>query len=337
MQEDLEKLEQSVIHYRRLLSEAEERRAKYKKNIPSEIWQKFYEISEGLEKAESRVNATSDRLVGEVNKIRQEIMRLLQQYNHWREKMRHIEILFLVNIVRPGQHLKQAIRQREQLEQEYQRIHQTIRMEGYCSLTELEEDIRQVLVKDDQIQPENGEEEKDFLKAEIELEMIKDMTVVDIEESISQEDLARDFKRVVLPRVHPDTSNTPEDIFNSVYEVYKKGDRLLMEAYIIEYRGEVQPEASEEPLEKLHKAWGLFQKYQRLASRLRRRVEHLLQDLTKQELEHPEKIEMDMRHQRQEILDRIKKEGEQILVWREKIEGLTRAYKERHPQRGNNG
>lgn len=337
MHEDLEKLEQNVIHYRRLLSEAEETRAKYQKNIPAEIWQKFYEISEVLEKAEARVNAASDRLVGEVNTIRLEIMRLLQQYNHWREKMRQIEGLFLVNIVRPGQHLKQAIRKREQLEQEYQRIHRTIRMEGYGSLTELEEDIHQVLVKDDQIQPENGEEDKDLLKAEIELEMIKDLTVEDIEESISQEDMAREFKRVVLPRVHPDTSDTPEDIFNSVYEVYKKGDRLLMEAYIIEYRGEVQPEASEDPLGKLHKVWGFFQKYQRLASRLRHRVERLLQDLTKQEMEHPEKIEEDMQHQRQEILDRIMSEGKQILHWREKIEGLVQYYAESHLKGGNNG
>ena len=131
---------------------------------------------------------------------------------------------------------------------------------------------------------------------------------------------------MVLPKVHPDTSNTPPEVFKTVYEVYKKRDPLLMEAYIVEYRGEVQPEQESDPLESLEHVLKTRDRTRALAGRLQRKVDRLKQDLTSQEKQDPGSVQENLQQQRQEILARIQSEAEQILVWRDRIEGLVKIY-----------
>lgn len=329
MQDAIQRQIESVIQCRRHLAEVESKRGQYKQNVPAEIWQEFVEVSHRLEQAEEKVRQTCQELAGDVNQIRAEIASTMEQYNHWREQMRQAEDLFLMNIVRPGRRLKQAIRQREYLEREYQRINTGIKREGYANLLELETDIHRVLTHGDtSFKAEAERSDDEFPQDEYLFKSFDDITVDDLVEAISKEELVREFKRVVLPAVHPDTSDTPAEVFNTVHKAYKKGDYLLMEAYIVEYRGEIRSDTIIDPLESLDEVLKIQQRYQRLSARMQRRVGRLKQDLTTQEMEDPGKMQEKMQRQRQEIIVRIQTEAEQILLWRAKIESLMQNYRE---------
>lgn len=329
MQNDIDHLVERIIQYRKQLTAVEYKRGQFQQDVPAEIWSELIEISHRLEQAEEHVRQTCLGLVGEVNQIRSEIISKLEQYNHWRNQLRQTEEHFLLNIVRPGYQLKLAIRQREKLEIEYQRIYERIQREGYASRVELEGDIHRVLTHDDaasEVQEEVPDETLE--QEELLYDVLTKTNVDDVLDSISKDELISEFKRVVMPKIHPDTSETPPEVFITVYEALKREDPLLMDAYIVEYRGEIQPEQEEDVLETLDKTKGFWKRYQRIFVLLERRLDQLKKDLTMQELENPAKILEKLEHQRQEILARIHSEAEQILYWREKIEDLVKEYSE---------
>jgi hypothetical protein len=234
----------------------------------------------------------------------------------------------MVNIVRPGYHLKKAVRQREYLEHEYDRIYKKILRAGYGDLLELEQEIRRVISAGKvEEESQSYEEYEEQIQEENPSLAYPWMDVDDLLDIISKEELIKEFKRIVLPAVHPDTSTTPVDVFITVNEVYKKEDLLLMEAYIIEYRGEITTGEGADPLEDLDKASELLKRYQRVAVWIQRRVARVKEEISTQELDHPEKVHENMQIQRQEIIKRIQHESEQILYWREQIEGLVNVFR----------
>lgn len=327
MQDSIKRLIESVVQYRKHLAEVESRRGQYKKNVPAEIWQQLADVSHRLEQAEENVRRTCREVAASVNQTRADITATLEEFTRWREQMRQVEDLFLANIVRPGHHLKRAIRQREYLQQEYHRILAGIQREGYASQQQLEADVHGVLTDEDMAFDAQAESpDEDLPQDEDIFETFDEVSVDDLVEAFSKEELVKEFKRVVLPKVHPDTSNTPPEVFKTVYEVYKKRDFLLMEAYIAEYQEELQLEQDADPLESLDQVLNTQRSYLRLHARLQRRVDRLKQDLPTQEMQDPVNLQEKMLQQRQEILARIRSEAEQILLWREKIEGLVKVY-----------
>lgn len=333
MQEAYKRQVESVILLRQRLAEVEVRRAQHEKNVPPETWQEFMDVSRQLEQAEEVVNQACREITAEVNHLRLTIQSTLEEYNHWREQMRRVESLFLANIIRPGHHLKTAIRQREYLEGEYQRLYTAIQQEKYADRQELEWDLRQVLARGELDQETISEqEEEQELQQEDPFKRLQEMNVDDLVEVFTREELIREFKRVVLPKVHPDTSNSSPELFKTVYEVYKNGDPLLMEAYIVEYKGELQPEKEGDVLENLEQVLKRREYTLQLCGRLQRRLERLKAELSPEELENAGRIQENMQTQRQEILKRIQAEAEQILYWREKIERLVEEYRSRHGQ-----
>ena len=249
--------------------------------------------------------------------------------------MRQVESLFLINIIRPGQRLKQAVQQRKFLQNEYLHMLNTIRRAGYNSLEELQEKIHRVLEHDRLSWKTLEDEEIDDTWENVPGDY-KDIQAEDLLEAFSKEELNREFKRVVLPRVHPDTSDTTPEIFQTVYEVYKRGDYLLMEAYILEYRPEIQPAQEKDVLDSLDQMLKQRDYTQHLLIRLQKKIEKLIRDLTKQEKQDLNKIEDDMKERRQEILFRIQEEAEQILIWREKINNLVDDFKNIYGSSGEN-
>ena len=329
MQDENNRLVELVIQLRKQLAAAETRRGLYQQDVPTEVWTAFVEISLRLEQAEEQVRKTCHGLAGEVNQIRCEIMDKLEQYNHWRRQMRQTEEHFLLNIVRPGYQLKLATRQREKLESEYQRIYNSIQREEYSNRIDLDADIHRVLAHDDATAAVHEEIPDETLEQEKRLyDVITNANVDDVVDVISRDEIIKEFKRVVIPKIHPDTSDAPADVFINVYEVFKKEDPLLMEAYIVKYRGEIQPETDENVLEVLDQTNSIWKRYQRVLIQLERRFNQLKEDLTSIELDNPAKVLQKLEHQRQEILDRILREAEQILFWREKIAGLAKEYSE---------
>lgn len=327
MKDKIKYFQNRIIVLRRKLADIESSRGRHEPDVPPEVWQELVQVSRELEDAEQKMGQICLELASDVNRTRDEIISTLDQYNRWREQMREIEILFLANIVRPGHHLKRATRQREHLESEYKRIYTSIQQGKFATQQELEAEIRHVLAQSD-VAAEILEEDQDdaWLDKEKPTTSLTDISVDDLVEAISIEELVKEFKRVVLPKVHPDTSNTPVEIFKTVFEVFKACDPVLMEAYIIEYQGEIQPQVDTDPLEELDQLLTAQKRHQLLSVRLQRRVELIKQELTPQEIDDPEKVRDKMKQQRQEILDRIRAEAEQILYWRGKIENLLLFY-----------
>ncbi|OGO12602.1 MAG: hypothetical protein A2Y53_07865 [Chloroflexi bacterium RBG_16_47_49] len=325
MEEDIHHYEKQIILLRKQLADLEVKRSQYQSNVPSEIWQVLADVSYRLEQAEQKVKRFNQEIIGDLNYARAQIIAFLEEFMHLQEQIRHIEDQFMVNIVRPGYHLKKAVRQREYLEGEYHRMRKKILRAGYGDLLELEQEIRRVISAGKaEEEAQSYEEYEEQIQEENPSPAYQWMDVDDLLDIISKEELLKEFKRVVLPATHPDTSTTPVDVFITVNEVYKKEDLLLMEAYIIEYRGEITTGEGADPLEDLDRASELLKRYQRVTVWMERRVARVKEEISTQELDHPEKVQDNMQIQRQEILNRIQHESEQILYWREQIEGLVK-------------
>jgi len=324
MKEDIQHYEKHIILLRKQLADLEIKRSQYQSNVPAVIWQELANVSHQLEQAEQKIKDFNVEIIGDLNHARAQIIDSLEEFMHLQEQIRNIEDQFMVNIVRPGYHLKKAIRQREYLEHEYDRIYKKIFRAGYGDSLELEQEIRRVISGGKVEEAQSYEEHEEQIQEENPSLAYQWVDVDDLLDIISKEELIKEFKRVVLPAVHPDTSTTPVEVFKTVYEVYKKEDPLLMEAYIIEYRGEITDKQDTDPLEDLDKVSKLLKRYQLVAVWVQRRVARVKEEISTQELDHPDKVQDNMQLQRQEILKRIQHESEQILYWREQIEGLVK-------------
>ena len=332
MQDKMQQYRQEVIHLRKQLAEIEHRRVQSGQAVPSEVWQQLVEISHRLVQAEAVVARLNQETKGEINQLRDQIITVLGQYNHWWEQMRAMEQLFLVNIVHPGYYLKQAIRQREYLEQQYRRMQRGIEGQTYPSLEALEADIRKVLVHGQEAfeADERGFVDEQLLEKRAWQWPLK-FTLDGVVDAAEQDRLISEFKRVVLPAVHPDTSDTPEEIFKTVFETYERQDYLLMEAYIVEYRGEIGLDSEQDPLESQEQLAQYQRQYHRLSGRLERRVADLQKELAPEELADPQKVETELYQQRLELHQRIQQETEQIFTLRERIEGMVQVYLRHKP------
>lgn len=332
MTTEIDRCVNEVSLLRNQLLEVENKMKLVENKISPQIWQEFLDITHKLEQAEQKARQICQLKVGDINHVREKIITALNQFHDWRNKLKEVENLFLEYILRPGYRLKQAIRQREFLEYEYSRIKKAIQNGEFKDQGELETDIRRVLSQgDSSFDVEEEELEKDRNLEESLIDFYFEINAEDVEEAISKEELIHDFKRIVLPKIHPDTSNTSDDDFKTIFEAYQQGDFLLMEAYISEYRGEIQPDFEEDPLDNLQNLKKTEKRYQQVFGRLQRRLEKLKQDLTEHGVEEPEKILINMEKQRKNLLSKILEEAEKILQWRSKIEDLVKYYQESNP------
>ena len=103
-----------------------------------------------------------------------------------------------------------------------------------------------------------------------------------------------------------------------------------MEAYVVQYRGDIVPDPIEDPFLVLDQIDQHRDNYAEIKSRLDERIDRLQKELTPQELDDPEKLKQTLRSQQTEINKRIQEEAEQILQLRQKIEGLVDFYRDRH-------
>jgi hypothetical protein len=157
-------------------------------------------------------------------------------------------------------------------------------------------------------------------------ESAKNLDPQQIVEQVDEDQIRRDFKKIVLPAVHPDTSNTPVETFLTVKEVYEEGDYLLMEAYVAQYRGEIEVDEAEDVLEVQDHLGKRVRSYHRLSERLNRKLNALKKELTPEELEDPEKVRKLLTDQRDEIRNLIQVETVKIFELRNKIQDLVQFF-----------
>ena len=304
-----------------------EKQVKPGSEVPEDLWEEIQKLSEALDKEVRRAETASRIIAKQVNDTRTAIIETLEKYNHWREQMRQVEELFLVHIVRPGYRLRQAVHQREFLETGYHRLRRNIDIEHYDGLEDLKSDILSVLKLGDETFDTQDEEVTgdDDRKTTI-FDLMEDFDVDQLVDEIEKESVVRDYKRIVLPEIHPDTSNAPAETFKTVYEVYEKRDYLLMEGYIVQYRGEIIPDPIEDPFIVLDEIDQYQEDYANIKTRLDHRMDRLWRELSPQERENPDQLKDKLRSQQSEINEKIHEEAEQILQLRQQIEDLAKYY-----------
>ena len=324
MHASIEQQINDVIRSRKHLAEVE---SKYAARQETEMHHQpagdLIDAIQRLEKAENRVRETCTLHQEQISKLREQIISLHNEYDSLHQQMSQIEDLFLVNIIRPGNNWRQAIRQREYLEKEYKRIQTAIAREKYGNQQELEADIQHALTHAEAIvKAAIDKSDEEFMEENNPVKRIEEISVDDVFNAISLEKLLHDFKHIVLPAVHPDTSDSPPETFNTAFNVYKKRDFLLMEAYLVKYRGEVKVESDLDVLIELDRILQTEEHYTQILLQLQDRYDRLEKDITTQELNDPAELQLRMQQQREEILEHIQEEAQKILYWREKLEGL---------------
>jgi len=325
--EKMRNFRQKIINLRQQLAELEIQRSENDPANGSEIWQKFLDLSLELDKCEQAVIHINNMTLLDINQLQEQISGKIDEYNHWRNKMREVEKLFLVNILRPGYVLKQAKRQRKYLEKSYADIRTGILEQRYHTLQEVEADIRKVLIHGEHAFEADSRSFTDEQVQEQNLwQLAQDLDPIMIAEAQDEDQILQDFKRIVLPAVHPDTSETPKEVFLTVFGAYEAEDYLLMEAYVAQYRGKLSIDESQDPLEFEKSISQYQQKYHRLAGRLERRLSALMKELTPEELEDSEKIKDLLLKQREELRKLIQSETEKIFDLREKLDGLIQLF-----------
>jgi len=318
---------QEIIKLRKKLADLETKRSKGGVESESEILQTFVNISLELDRYEQALIRINQDAIKEINRLTEQISIQLKDYNHWSKKMREMEKLFSVNILRPGYILKQAVRQRKFLEEAHNKIRRGIIEYRYTSMEEVEVEIRNVLMHGDNAFDANERSYEDEKIKEANMwEVAENVDPTSMVEKVDEDQIVQDFKRIVLPAVHPDTSDAPKETFLTVWAAYKAQDVLLMEAYVACYRGKLEIDDKEDLLTQHERLMRDQQQYYKLSERLKRRMDALKSELTPEELEDNEKIEKHLKKQGQEIRKLIQSESEKIIKFREKIEGLIEFY-----------
>jgi len=153
--------------------------------------------------------------------------------------------------------------------------------------------------------------------------VIESIDPQDIVEDVDEDQITDDFKRIVLPAVHPDTSDTPKEVFLTVMGIYKALDYLLMEAYIVQYRDEIEPKSEQNILISHDHLSQRQREYHRLSERMGRRLNAIKKEVDPIEIDQPDKVRENILKLRDEIKHNIQLEGEKIFELRVKIQELT--------------
>jgi len=250
---------------------------------------------------------------GDTEKVRRRLIEVLADYNRLQANMAEMENMFLTHVLMPSFQLRDTVRRREFLEEEYKRIRDRIRDNYYSSSAEVEEDVRSVLRKSTLESSQKSLEEAEELLPKgptAGLEVVDHDFVPDDRE---KDRIIREFKRTVIPRIHADTSDTPFEEYQTVYSAYKKRDYLMMKAFIIQYQGEILPKPGESAESFAKRAEKQVRESGEVLEKLEQRMADLRQNMTALELEEQEKVILQIRNQNKEILRAIYEEAEKIL------------------------
>ncbi|MBF8184554.1 hypothetical protein ITP53_02085 [Nonomuraea sp. K274] len=260
-----------------------------------------------------RSDETAD-VVDSTNEVRDHVVRTLAGYIELSATMREFEDAFSTQVLHKAHRLHELIEERRRLEGECERIRKTIERGGYSRAEELENDVRAVLA------PPGDEDEAGGGPP------IADRPPADLDDDLDaamKEGIVRAFKHVVLPRVHADTSDTPYSIFEVAYSAYKSQDYVIMEAFVIQYRGAVGPSGKSGVLLTRAQLVSRLAEYRAAAQRLDARYQALRRNTTEEELRAPEQTLLRMRGQNEKFRQAILAENERLRELRLRLQALA--------------
>lgn len=250
----------------------------------------------------------------EAEKVRLRLIKVLADYNHLQANMAEMENMFLTHVILPSLQLRDTVRRREFLEEEYQQIKERIRDDYFSSPAEIEEYVRRTLKNSDLESSRKSLEEAEeelFHKGPTSGLEVADR---DFDPDEREKDrIIRKFKRTVIPRIHSDTSDTPFEEFQTVYSAYKNKDYLMMKAFIIQYRGKLAPKPGEDADAFAKRAAKQLREYREVLEKVEQRMAKLKTNMTALELEKQDKVILQIKNQHREIQRAIYEEAEKIL------------------------
>lgn len=319
-----QKIRQQIIRLRKKLSALEADRSANPMNNNNDIWDSFLHLNQELSQLEQQLLTINDGITQDIQQCRDQIIANLQEYNRISQGMREMEKFFLVNFLRPGHVLKLATRNREYLEKEYSRIQSGIIDHLFHTLEEVEAEICKVLMHSDNAYTADHRSYEDEQVKGVNLwEVVESIDPQDIVEDVDEDQITNDFRRIVLPAVHPDTSETSKEVFLTVMGVYKTLDYLLMEAYVVQYREATELDPEQDILLRYDVLSQRQRKYHQLSERMDRRLNAIKKELDPIEIDQPDKVKENILKLREEIKHNIQLEGEKIFELRRKIQELT--------------
>lgn len=243
-------------------------------------------------------------MVHATNEVKARVVRALDEYIELSDRMRSLEDTFRIQVLQTAAQLHVTIAHRRRLEAEYERIRARLEREEYTSAEELADDVRSVLITTDTEHPDAGaagEPPTEVVVSEPELD------------APTRERIIREFKRIVLPSVHADTSDAPYAIFDVAYSAYKARDYTIMEAFVIRFRTvTAEDERTRLP------------EYLAAERRLDRRLRALRLEATYDELHDSEAARERMRRQSEEFRRAIDEEAERLESVRVRLQTLLR-------------
>jgi hypothetical protein len=247
-------------------------------------------------------------VVDATNEVRARVVRALEEYIELSDRMRRLEDTFSIHVLHTAARLHETIGHRRRLESEYERIRARIDSSGYASAAELADDVRSVLTTTETEYPDAG--------AGAAGQPLDEVVVAAPDEGFdaaSRERIVREFKRIVLPNVHADTSDAPYAIFDVAYSAYKTRDYTIMDAFVIRFRTvTAEDERTRLP------------DYLAAERRLDRRLRELRRDATYEELHDAETARQRMLRQNDEFRRAIDEEAERLEAVRTRLQALLR-------------
>lgn len=234
------------------------------------------------------------------NRLRDHIVSALARYFELSARMRDFENTFGRQVLQAAARLREIVASRHALQVDCARIRARLAGAGYASVEEVEADISSVLSEDRGVctaaigtvldaDPGPGDEGADLDPA-------------------TKDRITREFKRIVLPAVHADTSGEPFPVFDAVYNAYRARDYVVMEALVIQYRG--APNADR------------LTEYRAAQRRLDARLRATGRHATDSELRDPADARRRMAARHQQIRRAIDEQAEHIEQLRRSLETL---------------
>ncbi len=239
---------------------------------------------------------------GEANQVRGRVVRLLGEYVALALRQRAFEELFRTRVLHAGYQLREVVEERRRLAAECDRIRTGIARGGYRDAADAAADARRVLAVPRGPDPDPHADPHAAPEA-VELPAFARPAGDDGLDGPARRRILRDFRRIVLPGVHADTSDAPYEAFDAAHAAYRGRDHVLMESFVIQHRGELGPA----------EAAGRLAEYRAAAGRLRHRLRLLREESSPAELADDGEARRRIEERYREIGQAIDAESEQLL------------------------
>jgi hypothetical protein len=254
-------------------------------------------------------------IVRETKDVQDAVESALIRYLGLSERMREFEDTFSAQILSAAGELFMIRTQRKRLAAAYRRIQAKVDNGEYRNADEIREEVNVALefsnvdvtrldAAANQLSRNPGGHDSDELDA------------------VTKERIYRAFRRIVLPRVHSDTSDADFSEFEFAYAAYKSKDYALMDAFVIRYRDNLGLEEDGQLLT-LAQLTTRLKEYQAAQKRLDNRLLILQREITSVEIKAPEQARKRMDEQGEKLRQAIMEESEKIRGLQSSLESLA--------------